>query len=468
MSALRVGVAVESARAVGVVLDAEETVLADAAVGPEPSAEPAELLARVVVRMVPEEDRGRVDRVVLADPGPLAALARPSVLPRVGVLRIGAPATTAVPPLTGWPDPLADAVRGPVAVVRGGHRYDGRTLAELDAEAVVAFGSACRGAVAAVAVNGVHAHMNPAHEREAGALLAELLGPDVPVLTGHDLAGTGLLERENTSVLGGAVAPQVQRFVEHAGAALAAAGVAGELYFMGGDGTVLPAASAVRHPLHLLGAGHAAAGAGAAALSDSRNLVVVEAGDAGVRISPRVLGVPVDSGALVDIAGVRTGLRRPRLVELCPPPRRVDAERLRREVTRAADEARGGPVVLAGERADTLPALAGRLPGGIEVLHPARARLAAAIGAAGGHAAGRVDRLFFFGPGGREDCVAEARRRAAELAIRAGADPRLLRIGEVREGVMTYVPVPCVRLRVTASGPLLAGEAPPGCGGGAR
>jgi hypothetical protein len=81
--------------------------------------------------------------------------------------------------------------------------------------------------------------------------------------------------------------------------------------------------------------------------------------------------------------------------------------------------------------------------------------LAAAVGAATGEASGTVDRVYFYGDGGREECVAAARRSARELAIRRGADPRTVRVGEVREGAMTYVPVRCVRLRVTATGPVL-------------
>jgi hypothetical protein len=281
--------------------------------------------------------------------------------------------------LTGWPRDLADAVRGPVAVVGGGHQYDGREFAPLDLAAVRSFAEACVGTVLAVAVAGADSHIDPAHEERARAVLTTLLGPDVPVLTSHDVGGAGLLERENTVVLGAAVAPAVQGFTAEAAAALVDLGVDADLYLVTGDGTVLPAGSAIRHPLALLGAPHAAA-----------------------RTGP-----PVASGLFSVVAGVRTSIE--------------------------------------GSRVD-----------GVESGRPPLDQLSAAIGAATGEASGTVDRVFFYGDGGREECVATARRSARELAIRRGADPRTVRVGEVREGAMTYVPVRCVRLRVTATGPVMA------------
>ena len=53
-------------------------------------------------------------------------------LGRVGVLRIAAPATTAVPPLEGWPDALRRAVGNHAHIVSGGLEIDGRPIADLD------------------------------------------------------------------------------------------------------------------------------------------------------------------------------------------------------------------------------------------------------------------------------------------------------------------------------------------------
>ncbi|RLE33508.1 hydantoinase/oxoprolinase family protein, partial [Candidatus Acetothermia bacterium] len=51
-------------------------------------------------------------------------------LNKVAIFRLGAPATTAVPPLTGWPEDLKEAIGGPelVHIIRGGSEYDGRDI----------------------------------------------------------------------------------------------------------------------------------------------------------------------------------------------------------------------------------------------------------------------------------------------------------------------------------------------------
>jgi hypothetical protein len=443
----RVGVAWDGERATAVLVGDGDRVLAHRVL-PRAGAGPG-ALSELVGTLA--GGRGPVDRVVLVTERPVAGLARPAGLPRVGTLRIGAPATTTVPPLTGWPAPLAAAVRGPVAVVRGGHRYDGRESVPLDIGAVRAFGEACRGEVGAVAVTGSNAHMDAAHEERAAGLLADLLGPAVPVLAGHQVGGAGLLERENTAVLGAALAPATLRFTEGAAAALAAAGTDADLYLVGGDGTVLPAAAAARHPLALCGATHAAARVGAGVLSGLDGFVVVDVGRRAVTVSAQTPDGPLTTGLFTQLAGVRTALPGYRSAQLDPAG--PAGPLLRAAVRRVAGPPPTGPVpvVLVGPGADAL----GTPADGPDVLRPERPGLAAALGAAHARAAGSVDRIYFYDEGGREQCVAAARRTACELAVRRGADPRLLRVGEVREVAMTYVPVPCVRLRVTAVGPPL-------------
>ena len=57
-------------------------------------------------------------------------------LNQVGIFRLGAPATTAIPPLTGWPEDLQEAIGGSelVHIIRGGSEYDGR---DIDRKSVV-------------------------------------------------------------------------------------------------------------------------------------------------------------------------------------------------------------------------------------------------------------------------------------------------------------------------------------------
>ena len=60
-------------------------------------------------------------------------------LRRVGVLRLGGPATHAIRPLFGWPADLREAVSAGERIVHGGIEFDGRELSPLDAEAIARF-----------------------------------------------------------------------------------------------------------------------------------------------------------------------------------------------------------------------------------------------------------------------------------------------------------------------------------------
>ncbi|WP_425388675.1 hydantoinase/oxoprolinase N-terminal domain-containing protein [Amycolatopsis jejuensis] len=341
---------------------------------------------------------------------------------RVGVLRIGAPAATVVPPLVGW---ARTSLVGPVRMVRGGHEYDGRVAADLDLPAVAEFARACAGRVDAVAVAGVHALENPEHEQQATALLADELGPDIPVVRGAETEAIGLLEREHTAVLDAMLANAAATRIDALATVLRTTDA--ELYVVRGEGTVLPAADAHRHATAWLGAARGSLIHGAARLAGVSSAVVVEVGPDEAVVGVTVDGVLPDSGVPREIEGLRTGLRMPRLTV-------VPRERLAEVLARQDDL----PVVDVGE---TLP--------------PEERDLVAAVGAATAEAAGSVDRIFWQGSGGRQDAVTRARRLAADAALRAGADPARLREIPVREALMTYVPVPAARLQVMAIGPVL-------------
>lgn len=429
MSRLRVGLDAVAARAVA--LDEANRLVASHR-GVAGTDSPSRLLDALLA----EVDAEAVDRVVAILPEAVPAEAGSPV----GVLRIGG--ATALPPLVGWPLELSSALAGPVAMVRGGHEYDGTASAPLDLAAVAEFARRCAGTVRAVAVAGVHGLENPDHEQQAAAVLADVLGPEVPVRKGSETEAIGLLERENTAVLDAALAESARARIDELGAAVRKHNPEAELYVVRGDGTVLPELAAQRHATASLGAAQAALLHGAARLAGVPAAVVVEATGNQAVVGTTRGGLLPESGAHREFGGVRIGSRLPRLTV-------VDRSM---SVAAAVARARYGyddlPVVLVGDR--SLP----------DAIRPPDGDLAAAVGAATAEAAGSVDRIFWQGSGGREDSAARARQLARDAAVRAGADPRTLRETPVKEALMTYVPVPAARLQATAVGPILEPAAP--------
>src|SRR5690606_14268262 len=73
------------------------------------------------------------------------------------------------------------------------------------------------------------------------------------------------------------------------------------------------------------------------------------------------------------------------------------------------------------------------LPGVSEIHRPDHHDVANAIGAAIASVSGEVDRIFHFGPGGRDAALEEASAEAVDRAVRAGAAREAVEIVEIEE-----------------------------------
>jgi len=142
---------------------------------------------------------------------------------------------------------------------------DGEVLRPLDVGSVsrVADRLAADG-VESVAVCLLHAYANPAHEREAGALLAErLAGPSrnrrVSLSLSSDVSPRRReYERTSTVVANAYVKPIVGRFLAELEAAFASLGFTGELRVMQSNGGLTTPALAREYPVNIIESGPAA------------------------------------------------------------------------------------------------------------------------------------------------------------------------------------------------------------------
>src|SRR6266446_6939411 len=80
----------------------------------------------------PEIGRGMIDGVVIGTTHFVNAVVQRRDLSRVAGVRIGLPASVALPPFCDWPEDLARCVRGEVFMLEGGHDYDGRPIVPFD------------------------------------------------------------------------------------------------------------------------------------------------------------------------------------------------------------------------------------------------------------------------------------------------------------------------------------------------
>ena len=122
-------------------------------------------------------------------------------LTRVGAVRIGLPASASLPPFVDWPEDLATLVRGDVAMIAGGHEYDGRPIVAFDERAMRDAARRIRAAgLTSVGIASVFSPLNAECETQAAAILRDEC-PEVAITLSHQLGRIGLLERENATLL---------------------------------------------------------------------------------------------------------------------------------------------------------------------------------------------------------------------------------------------------------------------------
>ena len=98
------------------------------------------------------------------------------------------------------------------AVVRGGAEYDGRAAAALDEDEIARFLGEVWRHGEAVAITSVFSPVAPDQELAAAELVRRELGTARHVSLSHEIGSVGLLERENATVLNGALVGTVEAF----------------------------------------------------------------------------------------------------------------------------------------------------------------------------------------------------------------------------------------------------------------
>ena len=436
-------------------------------------------------------------------------------LRRVAILRLGAPATAAVPPLADWPVDLERAVRGPVRMVAGGHEYTGQELARLDEDGVRRAATEAAEAQMAVAIVGVFSAVNPGHEVRAAEICAEVSG-DTPVSISSEIGSVGLLERENATVLNAALTDVARLATASFEEAVRAECGARACYFTQNDGTLMAVNYARRYPSLMLASGPANSMRGAAYLSGVGTGLVIDVGGTTTDVGILVNGFPREAPFVVEIGGVRTNFRMPDVVSLpiaggtivreargtvtvgpeslgyrltseslafgggqptftdvvlalgkadldvpVPRPRipsglaerayRAAMEMLDRGVDRMRPSAAPLPAIGVGGGSVLLPEY---LDGNLEVRRPADYAVANAIGAAIAEVSGSVDRIVALGSRSVDEVREEVRAEAIERSAAAGADPGSVRVVSWEEIPVAYLPGNAVRFRAKAAGAL--------------
>jgi N-methylhydantoinase A/oxoprolinase/acetone carboxylase beta subunit len=429
-------------------------------------------------------------------------------------VRLGLPATLALPPLVDWPDDLADALGRHTYLCHGGHAFDGREIAPLDAaEMRETAARIAESGITAVAVSSVFSPVNGAMEEEAAAIIASIV-PNAQVTLSRDIGRVGLLERENAAILNACLRPLARETISAFRQAIAGLGITAPLYITQNDGTLMSADYAEQYPVLTFASGPTNSMRGAAFLSGLKDAMVVDVGGTTSDVGALTHGFPREASVAVSIGGVRTNFRMPDVYSfglgggslVQEHPLRVGPHSVGYRITEKAlvfggdtltttdiavaagvadigDSVRvrqldGGFVRATMARiqemtdsavdrmktsAEPIPVIvvgggsilvASPVAGASEMVKPRHFEAANAVGAAIAQISGEVDRVYALASMSRDEAVAAAKEEAMSKAVAAGADASTVQIVDVEDVPLAYLPGNATRIRVKAVGDL--------------
>ncbi|MGZ3148065.1 hydantoinase/oxoprolinase N-terminal domain-containing protein [Lentzea chajnantorensis] len=437
-------------------------------------------------------------------------------LAQTAAVRLGLPATKALPPFVDWPDRLRRVIGGHAYLCHGGYEYDGRLISPLDHDELraVAADIAAKG-VRSVAISSVFSLVDGDLERQAAEVLTAEV-PDLVVSFSHELGRLGLLERENATIINAALRELAAQIADGLVESLAAQGIDAPLFLSQNDGTLMDLEHARCYPVATFSSGPTNSMRGGAFLSGLDECVVVDVGGTTTDVGVLHNGFPREASSQVQISGVRTNFRMPDVLSVglgggsvvrerdgvLVGPDSVgfrlaqkalvfggdtltatdvavaagradigDASLVRHldrslvtavlchageRITGLVDRMRASPtpvpVVLVGGGSVLVPE---ELAGVSELVRPEHHGFANAIGAAIAQVGGEVDRVFTIDPARRGDVLDAARQEAVDKAVAAGAKADTVRIVEVEEIPLAYLPGNASRVRARAVGDLV-------------
>ena len=454
-----------------------------------------------------------IEYVMLGTTHATNAIAERRGLNEVGVIRLGAPATKSIRPLLEWPDDLARAIGDNIAILDGGHEFDGRELNDLDEqqvrEQVREFDHAD-----AFAVTSVFSPVRDDHEARVAEIIREEVGGEVPISLSNEIGSVGLLERENATAMNAALTSVAEEAATAFIDAMDERNIDAQLYFGQNDGTLMSVEYALEYPIFTVASGPSNSVRGAAYLSGIEDGIIVDVGGTTTDVGAVTDGFPRESSVAVEIGDVKTNFRMPDLisigigggshvnsdgdrvtvgpesvgyrlteearsfggdtltatdvevaagtVDIGPETPDVGEEtvanareHIQQEVEKAVDRMKTSPeavpVVVVGGGSILVP---DGLEGASDVYKPDHYEVANAVGVAIAQVSGEVDRIYSLDDRSRDEALEDAKAKATANAVEAGAGEESVDIVDIEEVPLSYLPGNAVRIKVKAAGEL--------------
>jgi len=463
-------------------------------------------------------DASAIDVVMIGTTHFTNAVVQRRDLAKTAAVRLGLPATASLPPMVDWPEDLKLAIGGTGYLAHGGNEFDGRVISPLDEKELLGIAEDIKAkGINTIAITSVFSPVTGEFEKQAGEIFAKAL-PGVHITLSSDIGRIGLLERENAAIMNACLRDLSKHVIEAFRKAITETGIRGRFYLTQNDGTLMDAAFAEKFPVLTFASGPTNSMRGAAFLSGVADAIVVDIGGTTSDVGSLHKGFPRQATVAVEVGGVRTNFRMPdvfsiglgggsHVVEtggaIKVGPTSVGYRIVTEALIFGGSTLTTSDVIVAAGRAELgdrakvahlTPEFIGRtqarimsmledcversrlspepLPvivvgggsilvdgpiGGLELIKPNHFAVANAVGAAIAQVSGEVDRVYALAEIGRDQALADAKERATEAAVAAGALRSSIEIVDVEDVPLAYLPGNATRVRVKAVGELHVG-----------
>lgn len=437
-------------------------------------------------------------------------------LNNVAIIRIGAPAGTAIKPLAGVPQDLKDILGSNMFIIRGGHEFNGSEIASFDEDKVKRIGEQLIGKVDSIAITSIFSPVNKEHEIRAKDILQEVMGDDISISLSSEIGSIGLLERENATILNASIIDVARRTADGFESALEKHGIKAKVFFCQNDGTLMSKTYTLKYPILTVACGPTNSLRGASFLSNNADAIIVDVGGTTTDIGVLVKGFPRQSSIAVELGGVRTNFRMPdinsiglgggTIIHINEDSFTIGPDsvghRLHEEAMifggntlTATDVVVGLGLLDLGNRElvshlkqsllediyksmiemveeavdkvktsalDMPVVLVGggnvllptELKGASQVFRPNNGHVANAIGSAISQISGEIEKIFSINKENREEILKKAQQMAIQETINAGANETKVEIVDMEHVPLAYLPGNATRVKVKAAGEL--------------
>ena len=456
-----------------------------------------------------------VSAVMLGTTHFINAILQEKDLSEVAVIRLCLPSSKSLYPMIDWPEKLRNKLSNTYYFAHGGYEYDGRTISELSKEEIIGIVEKIKKKkIKNIVVSCVFSPVKNEMEMKAADIIKEIYA-DANITLSSEIGSLGLLERENSAILNASLLELAPKIIDSVEGALKDLNLNCPLYFTQNDGTLINKEYAKRYPVMTIASGPTNSMRGASYLTGETDAIVVDIGGTTSDCGILVKGFPRDALGKIDIAGVRTNFRMPDTVSIAlgggskvnlnpvsigPESvgyslvneglvfggatltatdiavasgnielgSRINVDHISDEniknisneiklmlehiIDRIKTSSALLPVILVGGGAILVK---DNLEGASRIITPEYFDVANAIGASIAEVGGEVDQVFYLeNVGGRDSAIEIAISNAKEKAIVAGADEKSLRVINIEEYPIAYLPGSATRIKTKVVGKL--------------